>query len=230
VSGRLRTSALVAAVALLLVVLLGGQALADAMVPEASAADTDRAVGRAASAYLSGIKTFAAAILWNRLDVLHHGYYANVSLAEQRYLLSSVAMVQALDPKAVQSYYVGSWVLIQNDRVDDGIDMARRGVEHNPQAGILLMNYAQLLMLYADDLDGAVAVAQDALDRKDELQWTDITEEHNAWPIIGAIFRAAGRDDLDAVVQEELERIDAEAGDAIGEDEHDHDHDGEPDH
>ena len=227
---RSHTPALIVAVALCLGLLLGGQAVADALVPQASAADTDQAVGRAASAYLSGVRTFAAAILWNRLDILHHGYYRNVGLAEQRYLLSSVAMVQALDPHAVQSYYVGSWVLIQNERVADGMDMARRGVENNPNAGILLMNYAQFLMLYADDLDAAVIVAEDALVRKDELEWTDITEEHNAWPIIAAIFRAAGRDDLDALVQEELERIDEEAGDAIGEDEHDHDHDGEPDH
>ena len=41
--------ALIAALALCLVLLLGGQALADALVPQASAAQTDQAVGHSGS-------------------------------------------------------------------------------------------------------------------------------------------------------------------------------------
>jgi len=85
-------------------------------------------------------------------------------------------------------------------------------------------------MLFGDDLEGAVEMAKTILDDTSGMVWTDAVEEHNAYPILGAIFRAAGRDDLDAIVQAELLRIDQEAGDLLGDDDHDHDHDGVPDH
>ncbi|MDZ4166211.1 MAG: hypothetical protein U1E08_00740 [Coriobacteriia bacterium] len=227
---RDRRGMTVAAIVLCLALMFGGQAVADSLVPEASAEVTSQAVGRAASSYLSGIRVFGAAILWNRIDVIYHGYYREAGLTEQRFILSTIAIVQALDPGAVQSYYVGSWVLVRNDRVADGLAMAERGVEHNPQSGILRTNAAQLRMLFGDDLEGAVEMAESLIDNKDEMVWTDSIEEHNAYPILGAIFRAGGRDDLDALVQLELERIDEEAGDLLGEEDHDHDHDGVPDH
>ena len=228
--GRAHRSLIAVSIVLCLALALGGQAVADSQVPEASAAATGQAVGRAASSYLSGIRTFAAAILWNRIDVVYHGYYRDVGLSDQRFILSTIAIVQAIDPSAVQSYYIGSWVLVRNERVADGLAMAERGVEHNPEAGILRANAAQLRMLYGEDLAGAVEMAETILDRKEEMVWTDVVEEHNAWPILGAIFRAAGRDDLDAIVQAELLRIDEEAGDLLDEHDHDHDHDGVPDH
>jgi hypothetical protein len=204
--------------------------MADALVPDASAAATGQAVGRAAASYLSGIRIFAAAVLWNRIDVVYHSYYRDVGLSDQRFIMSTIAIVQALDPTAVQSYYIGAWVLVRNDRVADGLAMAERGVINNPEAGILRTNAAQLRMLFGDDLEGAVEMAKTILDDTSGMVWTDAVEEHNAYPILGAIFRAAGRDDLDAIVQAELLRIDQEAGDLLGDDDHDHDHDGVPDH
>ena len=225
---RLATSLTAGVVVLCLVLALAGQAMADSLVPEASGVETGRAVGRAASSYLSGIRTFAAAVLWNRVDPVFHGYYHDLPLGEQRFVLSTIAIVQALDPRMVQSYYIGPWILKDNDRLEDAIAMSERGVEANPSAGILLMNLAQLRMLYQDDLPGAVEVAERAL--APDVEWTDLVEQHNAYPILGAIFRAAGRDDLDAIVQAELIRLDAEAGDLLDEEDHDHDHDGVPDH
>lgn len=228
--GRAHKPLIAVSIALCLALALGGQAVADSQVPDASVVATGQAVGRAASSYLSGIRTFAAAILWNRLDVLSHDYYQNVGLTDQRFILSTIAIVQSLDPSAVQPYYIGSWVLVRNDRVADGLSMAERGVENNPEAGILRVNAAQLRMLYGEDLAGAVEMAKSILDRGDEMVWTDVVEQHNAYPILGAIFRAAGRDDLDAIVQEELLRFDEEAGDLLDDADHDHDHDGVPDH
>ncbi|MBN2848161.1 MAG: hypothetical protein JXP72_06905 [Coriobacteriia bacterium] len=213
---------------LCLVLALAGQAMADSLVPEASGVETGRAVGRAASSYLSGLRTFAASVLWNRIDPVFHGYYHNLPLSEQRFVLSTIAIVQSLDPHMVQSYYIGPWILRGNDRLEDAIAMSERGVEANPKAGILLMNLAQMRMLYQDDLSGAVEVAERAL--APDVEWTDFVEQHNAYPILGAVFRAAGRDDLDAIVQAELIRLDAEAGDLLDEEDHDHDHDGVPDH
>lgn len=215
-------------VALCLALALGGQAMADSLVPEASGAETVRVMGRAASSYLSGLKTFAAAVLWNRVDPLLHNYYEDVPIEEQLYMLTTIALVEELDPHLVHPYYVGSWVLVRNGRIKEGLEMAERGVEANPDAGILYVNLAQIQMLYAHDLEAAVETAEQVLERP--MKWTDAVEEHNAYPILGAIFRAAGRDDLYAKVQEELERLDTECADELQGVEHDHDHDGVPDH
>jgi hypothetical protein len=118
---------LVGALALFLALALGGQALADSLVPDASGEATGQAVGQAASSYLTGIRRYTAAALWNRLDPLLHGYYSGASLGDQRYMLSTIVVVQALDPNSVLSYDVGPWILVQNDRVEEGLAMARRG-------------------------------------------------------------------------------------------------------
>ncbi|MBN2248106.1 MAG: hypothetical protein JW733_05355 [Coriobacteriia bacterium] len=224
----LRTRVVVLLVVTLLAIALGGQALADSLVPEASAADTNAAVGRATSSYLTGVRSYAAAALWNRLDPLMHGYYGGVSLTDMRYMLSSISLIVALDPQFIHAYPVGSWILVQNGRVDDGLAMARRAVEANPRSGMLLSNRAQLEYLYGDDLSAAVQTAERAIES--DVVWTDLREQHTWLPILGDIFRQGDRDDLDAIVQAELVRIDEEAGDSLAPEEHDHDHDGVPDH
>jgi hypothetical protein len=211
-----------------LVLALGGQAAAGSLLPDASAEDTNRAVGQAASSYLTGIRTYAAAALWNRIDPLLHNYYRGVALEKQLYMLSTIAAVIALDPKAVQAYDVGSWILVTNGKVDEGLAMIRRGIEANPNAGILRFDEAQVLQLFVHDNEGAVRAGLTILEG--EMYWTDLVEKHAAYPMLGAIFRQAGRSDLDAIVQAELLRMDAEAGDAIPADAHDHDGDGVPDH
>jgi tetratricopeptide (TPR) repeat protein len=211
-----------------LALVLGGQAMADSLVPEASGAETNEAVGRAASSYLTGIKTYAAAAVWNRIHPVMHGYYAGVSLGEQRYMLSTISLVIALDPHQEQAYSVGSWILAENGRVEEAIQMAERGVEANPNAGLLLSNLAQMEYLYGDGLDTAVAIAERALD--DDVEWLDGIQQHQWYPLLGDIFRQAGRDDLDALVQDRLERLDTELGDGLSPEDHDHDHDGVPDH
>jgi hypothetical protein len=219
---------LVGALALFLALALGGQALADSLVPDASGEATGQAVGQAASSYLTGIRRYTAAALWNRLDPLLHGYYSGASLGDQRYMLSTIVVVQALDPNSVLSYDVGPWILVQNDRVEEGLAMARRGVENNPKSGLLRVDLAQLLELYGNDTEGAVEQGLVVLDG--EMEWTDLSEEHNAYSILAAVFRQAGRPDLDARTQAELERLDTEAGDQIPADAHDHDGDGVADH
>ncbi len=225
---RRRTPVMIAAAALCLAVALGGQAWGDALATGASGTATNAAVGRAASAYAAGARTFTAAVLWNRIDPLLHRYYGGVGLSDQRYMLSTLALVQALDPQFINAYYVGSWILVRNDRVAEGVDMARRGVEANPSSGLLRMNLAQVLMLYAEDLDGALEAALPALG--DDIEWADGFEKHDSYAVLGSVFRAAGRADLDAIVQAEILRIDEELGDALGPGAHDHDGDGVPDH
>lgn len=211
-----------------LTLILGGQAAAGALVEDASGAQTARSVGRAASSYLSGVKTFVAAALWNRIDPVMHGYYSGASLGEQRYMLSSLALVMALDPQQTQAYPIGSWILADNDRVADALEIAVRGVEENPRSGLALSNLAQMQFLYGEGLSAASVTAERAL--SEDVVWLDALEQHQWYPILGDICRRAGRDDLDAVVQAELARLDEEHFGELGEVEHDHDHDGEPDH
>lgn len=217
----------VAVVAIFLVMALGGQAVADRVV-DVSGADTTAAVGRAASSYLTGIRTYAAAALWNRIDPIMHHYYEDVSFKDLRYTLTTIAVVQWLDPHAADSYYTGSWLLIENDRIDDGIAMAERGVERNPNAGLLAMNLAQIRMLQQNDLEGAVEVGKTALEPG--TVWADALEAHNALLILVSVFRAAGRDDLVAAAQEQIARVIAEEPEAFEHMDHDHDGDGVPDH
>lgn len=225
---RFSQARVAAAIALCLVLALGGQALADSLVPEASGADTGKAVGRAASSYLTGLRTYAAAALWNRIDPLMHNYYSGVSLNDQRYMLTTISAVQALDPHMVQSYYVGSWILARNDRLEEGLDMAERGIEANPRAGILLVGLAQMRMVLADDVSGALEIAQNAL--ADDTQWTDPTEQVDALLIVKAMSDTAGREDIAAQAEQIVLAVEAEHWDELGLEDHDHDGDGEQDH
>ena len=218
----------IALIVVLLAMALGGQAITDSLAVGSSGADTTEAVGRAASSYLSGLKRFAAAVLWNRIDPVFHNYYEGTPLVEQRYMLSTIAMVQELDPELTDSYYVGSWILVGNGLVDEGLAMAEHGVEVNPTAGIVLVNYAQLLEVYDGDPVLMVETAERALGS--DIEWKDHTEQANAYTALGALFRAAGRDDLDAFVQSEIDYLESLPDDAEGSMEHDHDHDGVPDH
>lgn len=227
-TGRRTPALLVVAAGLCLLLALCGQAMADALVSDASGADTTRAIGRAANSYLTGLRTYAAAALWNRIDSLMHGYYSGVGLDDQRYMLSTIAVVQALDPTAVQAYYVGEWLLVKNGRVADGMAMARSGVDNNPQSGIVLTGYAQLLSLYGDDASQTVSMAERAIGS--DIHWTDATEQLNAYAALGTVFRTAGRADLDSVVQAKMVSIESQMDPLTAPVDHDHDGDGVPDH
>ncbi len=224
-----RSRVVVAAlVAGFLVIAVVGQAGAGAVAPDPGGTTTGVAVGRAASSYLTGFRVVAAAALWNRAEPIMHRYYSEGGLGRQRYLLTSIAVAQSLDPRLVQTYYAGAWILILNERIAEAIEMSEEGVEANPQAGILWVNLAQLRQLYLGDDRGAVDAGMRVLEQ--ETQWTDAVEMHNGYSILGAVFRQAGRADLDAVVQDRLIRLDAVAGDLLEGIDHDHDGDGVQDH
>ena len=226
---RIGTSWLLAGtIVLCLALALGGQAMAEGLVSDTSGTDINRSVGRAASSYLTGIRVYAAAALWNRIDPLSHNYYGGVGLDDQLYMLSTIAAVQALDPHAVQSYYVGAWILVRNDRVADGLEMARRGADENPTSGIALTGCAQLLYLYGEDLEEAADVAERALGPG--VQWADSTEQHDAYAVLRDIFKAAGREDLYAFLVAEIKYLGSLPVDAPPSPAHDHDGDGVPDH
>ncbi|MCL4554514.1 MAG: hypothetical protein M1617_03505 [Actinobacteria bacterium] len=210
---------------LLVAALLGAQFGADAQAVQASRDAS--ALGRAGFAYLTGVRTFIAAVLWNRIEPIYHGFYEHLPLHEQLQTLPTLRMVIALDPQFVDSYYIAAWMLAQRGDVETGLDIARQGVENNPDSGLLRFNYAQVLYLFADDLEGAVQQADVALER---AQWRDYIEQHDAYAGFGAIYRSAGMTDRNAYIQQELVRLDALIDDSLAPVPHDHDGDGVPDH
>ncbi|MDA3935819.1 MAG: hypothetical protein PF636_02990 [Actinomycetota bacterium] len=225
--GESRKSITRLAVAVLLVLLLlGGQAMADARTDSDGGADTTQAVGRAGFAYLTGIRTFAAASLWNRLEPQFHGYYGDIPLAEQMYMLPTIELVVMLDPEFEQAYYVAAWVLARRGDVDAGVELAQQGVDANPRAGLMRINLAEILLFMAHDEVGAVREVDVAL----QSEWTDALEKHQGFAIARGIYAATGETEKEAAVLEVLEVLDAELGDTLGPEAHDHDGDGVPDH
>lgn len=214
--------------AVFLVVALSGQYVGDRAVGTRSSTATVDAIGRASTSYLTGIRTYAAAVLWNRIDPVMHGYYAAASLEEQTYMLSTVALVEWLDPLYPQAYYVGAWILVRNGKVAEGMTMARQGVERIPDSGMCRASYAQLLLLESKDLPAAVEQAKIALGPS--IQWTDASEQLDSYASIEQILRQAGDVALADQVRETIDRIDATVQNSAPADIHDHNGDGVPDH
>lgn len=224
---RIATSKLsqVIVVIALAALLLAGQFIADRQA--LAVARDSAALGRAGFAYLTGVRTFIAAVLWNRLDPIFHDYYEGLTLAEQTQMLPTIQAVIALDPQFIDAYYVAAWMLAQRGDVETGLDIARQGVENNPRSGILRMNYAQLLYLFKRDTPAAIEQIDAAVT---DAEWREPAEQRDAYAVFRAIYRSAGMTEREAFMLEEMLRLDEIIGAALPEGAHDHDGDGVPDH
>ncbi|MCX8007599.1 MAG: hypothetical protein N3B11_05735, partial [Coriobacteriia bacterium] len=69
-TGSRRAPAALVAAFLALIVL--GQAGAESVLPEAQRTATARVIERAGWSYLGGLRTFAAAVMWNRIEPIFH--------------------------------------------------------------------------------------------------------------------------------------------------------------
>lgn len=215
-------------VALSLALIFSGQAVFDVTQSDSSSADTFGTLGDTGFAYLTGLRTYAAAVLWNRIEPILHGYFAGVPLEEQRYIVPTISAVVMLDPQFVDAYYVGAWVVAANGHEEEGLALAKSGVEANPLSGRTRENYAQLLHLFGNDLGAAHDQAVIAMG--DEMRWRDDFEKHDAYAVLGSIMRASGDEVRAARVDDEIERLDTVLGDSLPPGSHDHDGDGVPDH
>lgn len=213
-------------VAILLATVLVGQTATDSLSSRALA-ETGATIGRTSFAYLGGLRIFAAAAIWNRLEPIFHGYYEDIPLEEQVYILPTVQAVIALDPQFKDSYYVAAWVLARRGDTERAFAVARQGVENNPASGSLRASYSQILILFDGDIDEAVRQADLGIS---EAEWGSPAEQHDAYAIFGAVYRGAGLDAKSDRVMHEIERLDAILGDTMPEGTHDHDGDGVPDH
>ncbi len=217
-----------ALVVVLLALSLGGQAIADQVEPTSGGASTAEVVSQAGFSYLTGLRTYAAAVLWNRIEPILHGYYQGEGLKGQRYMLPTLSAVVMLDPQFEDAYYVGAWIVASNDEVESGIELARQGVEANPNSGRLRVGYAQMLETWGEDLEAAHEQA--ALAMSPDMEWRDGFEKHDSYAIIGAIMKLSEDAERAALVHAEIERLDLELGDSLPAGSHDHDGDGVPDH
>lgn len=195
-------------IAALLVTLLAGQAAADSLAPVGQDADTGRTLGRAGFAYLTGVRTYAAAVLWNRIDPLYHDYYEDIQLAEQTFMLPTIRAVVALDPNFEQPYYVAAWMLVRKGALEEGLELAELGVTNNPRSGLLLVNHAQILLLHAEDVDAAYGRAEEAL--APDIYWRNLLEMHDSYAVVRSIFISAGDDVRAGEITQEMRRIDDE--------------------
>jgi len=110
---------IILAAAALVAVLVAGQALAAISAPAGGVASTGRLIGQTGFAYLGGLRTFAAAVLWARLEPLFHGYYDDRQVKELDEFLPTMRLVQTLDPQFEQAYYNAAWILARRGKTDD---------------------------------------------------------------------------------------------------------------
>ncbi len=211
-SARDARMALVAAA--LLGCLLGGQAIVDGRAPATVSSSPGESAARAGFAYLTGLRRFAALLIWNRLEPQFHEYYDGTPLKTQLFVLPNMRIVLLLDPRFIQAYYIAPWILIENARIQDGVELARRGVMDNPDSGLLHASLAQILVLRTSDLKGAVHQADLAM-RSDQL-WASGTEQWQAMQMLAGVYRTAGLKQKEADVRRVIRQIESDLGGAPG--------------
>jgi tetratricopeptide (TPR) repeat protein len=209
VTERFNGRIIAAIVVLAMVAALGGQALADRAAPDVpNGALTGRALGRAGFAYLTGLRQFGAALLWNRLEPQMHEYYGGHGLGKMTFMLPNIKAIVTLDPQFVEGYYVAPEILIESGHLQEGLALAKEGVANNPKSEILLVSCAELLYTRGKDLQAAVPYAERAFAADAVWRWDD--EKWQGMAILRDIFKKAGQTDNAARAQAIMDAIDAD--------------------
>ncbi len=219
----------VALVGVLLVALLGVQAVGAQTAPPQPATATGKLLGNAGFAYLGGVRVFAAAVLWNRLEPQFHEFYVNKSLDDLTFLMPSLYLIQRLDPSFVQSYYNAAFILGKRGQWDDAFRVAKEGIANNPRSGLMRANYIQLLLLQDKKANLDLAYEQAVVGVAPSATYDNIDDEYESLAVFRAVFDLQGRQDLVSAIQQRLEQLEGEGAQATGL-EHDHDGNGQPDH
>lgn len=220
---RRRMSALLA-LAALLVLSMGVTSLS---APRAGITSAGDSLGQTGFAYLGGLRKFAAAVLWNRIEPLHHEYYDDVSLSDQRYMVPVMYMVTALDPQFEQAYYVSSWIVRERVGDSQGIALARQGLKNNPDSGLMHQNLLQLLILSDRQLHAAEIIRITDRVAGNQLQWVDDEDRFEGLAVARDALILQGQVERAQALSEELVLLRARG---VGQGDHDHDGDGKQDH
>lgn len=206
-------------VAALVCVLFAGSALAAASSPAGGLASTGRVMGQTGFAYLGGLRTFAAAVLWNRLEPLYHGYYGEKEIAQLREFLPTMRLVQTLDPQFEQAYYNAAWIVSRRGSPADALTIAREGVVNNPKSGLLHANLVQILLMQDKQkhLDEAYksavfGIGPDAL-------WANDDDRYEGYGIFRTVFKLKGDTATVDAINTALERLAAQGAQPGREDE-----------
>ena len=199
----------------LVAVLLGSQAVASASAPPEGAASTGRVLGRTSSAYLGGLRTFAAATLWNRIDPIFDGYYGGSFDASFATFMPTVRIVQALDPQFIQSYYIAAYFVARHGNLSEGLEIAREGVRNNPKSGLMRANYVQV-MLMQDENDRNLdeMVAQSEIGLREDMQWASYADEFEGLGIFRTAYKLAGDDETAAKIDARQKALPSDPGTA----------------
>jgi len=178
--------------ALLLGVLLGAQAVGAASVPPGGVASTGRLLGQTSFAYLGGLRTFAAAVLWSRIDPQFHQYYQEKMDKSFAVFMPTMRLVLALDPQFEQAYYTAAFYLAQNGHLDTGLALAQDGVRNMPNSGLLRANYIQLLRMQDKVGNRAKMLEQAKLGLAPDTRFANADDEFEALGVFRSVFQQAG--------------------------------------
>lgn len=178
------------AIVALLATILGGQVATDALAP-VGRAQSGRSVGRASFAFLGGLRTFAAAVLWNRLDPQKDTYFGSLPFDKLTFMLPTIRIVVALDPQFEQPYYVAGLLLARDGRKAAGLQLARDGVSANPDSGLLRAALVQLMIIYVKDYKAAALEADKVL--APNVRWASLNDEFEGLAIVRDAYKLAGQ-------------------------------------
>ncbi len=188
-------------------VLLLSQALVAVTAPAGGRAETGRLLGKTGFAFLGGLRTFAAAVLWNRLEPQFHEYYGGVALADQLYALPAMELIQRLDPQFLQVYYISSWQLATRGDMKRALEEARLGVANNPDSGLLRANLAQILMVQDKKKNLPEMVEQANLALSGDLYWTNKDDLFESLVIFRTVYSLSGNHDGVKTINERLDEL-----------------------
>ncbi len=212
--------AVVLIVVLLVGALVGVQAVAQIAAPAAaSTTDTAALLGNTSFAYLGGLRIFAAAVLWNRLEPQFDEYYRTKRLQDLTFLLPSLYLVQMLNPNYVQAYYNAAFILAKRGQWDEAFRVAREGIKNNPRSGLMRANYVQVLLMR--DVTGNLNAAYDEAlaGISAGMTYDTIDDEYESLGIFRNVFEKKGRSDLVAALrarQAQLRAAGAQGGGLTG--------------
>jgi hypothetical protein len=208
---RLRTALIAFA---LILCLLGAQAVAFSVAP-AARKSAGESLGSAGFAYLGGLRTFAAAVIWNGIDSQHDYYFSGVSLTKQTFMVPKMRLVTLLDPTFTEAYYIMSYIVYTRSGPAQGIEAAREGLTANPDSGILRANLAQLLFLHDKQRNRAeiVRLAKSAV--ASDSQWHGVEERFEGYATSMQLLRDEGEVQLAREIAKQLDTWNA-AGIGVG--------------
>ena len=178
--------------ALLFAILIGAQAVGVATAPSGGAASTGRLLGQTSFAYLGGLRTFAAAVLWNRLDPIFHQYYNENIDRSAPMFMPTMHLVLALDPQFEQAYYNASFYLAKMGHLDQGLALAQEGLRNLPHSGLLRANYIELLQMQDKVGNRPRMLEQAKIGISADTTFSNSDDEFEALGVFRSVFAQAG--------------------------------------